>query len=73
MLLMNLVVSSSLAKRISNPLNSNELLYTIAFTYVNFAAIWIGRHYVIAVDYPRYVIIKHCPIDSNKRKSVSCE
>jgi len=31
--------------------NPNEILYTIAFTYVTFADIWIGRHYVIATDY----------------------
>jgi hypothetical protein len=30
---------------------------------------WSGRFYVIAVDYDRYVIFKHCTTESNKRKS----
>jgi len=32
-------------------LKSNEILYKIAFTYVTFADIWIGQHYVIATNY----------------------
>ena len=54
-------------------LNSKEFLYKIAFTYVTFADIWIGRHYVIAIDYDRYIIFKLCLLDSNKRKSVPCK
>jgi hypothetical protein len=49
-------------------LNSNFSSIKITSIYVNFAAPWTGRYYVKAVDYDRYVILKHCPFDSNKRK-----
>jgi len=40
-------------------------MYTIA---LNFAVMWSGRYYVLAIDYDRYLIAKHCPIKSNKCK-----
>jgi len=45
----------------------------MAFTYFTFADVWIGRHYVIAIDYDRYIISKLCLPQSNERKSVPCE
>jgi len=48
-------------------------LYTITFTYVTFAAMWIGRHYAQAIDYDCYVIFKLCFFDFNQLKSVNFE
>ena len=43
------------------------------FTYATFAAIWIGRYYVIATDYDRYVILKMYSFETSQRKYVHCE
>jgi len=34
---------------------------------------WSGRFYVLAIDYDRYAILKHCPFESDQRKSVPCK
>ena len=82
MLLPNLIncrsfISKSILPSKSNfillVLNSTLFLYKITFTYVTFAVLWNGRFYVIAVDYDRYVIFKHCPFNSTQRKYVPCE
>jgi hypothetical protein len=52
-------------------LNYKELLYTITFTYVTFAAQYSGRAYVIAVSYRRFVILEYCFLQDSLRKSVS--
>ena len=52
---------------------SNKLLYKITFTYVTFAAMWSGRSYVIAIDYDRYFICKHCHFDTSNRTYVPFE
>ena len=52
----------------SQNVNSNELPYQISLTYLTFTAQWNGLSCVLAVDYDRYVIIKHCNYKSNKRK-----
>jgi len=52
-------------------LNSNELLYTIAFSYVTFADMASMSGHAIAVDYDRYAILKYCFFGSSKRKFVT--
>ena len=80
MVLLNGIKCRSIICNLSMPhtkyfqyLNSNELLYTIKFNYVTFADIWIGRHYVIATDYERYIISKLCLPQYNRRKSRPCK
>jgi len=34
---------------------------------------WNGRSYVIAIDYDRYFIYKHCHFDTSNRKYVKFE
>jgi hypothetical protein len=53
--------------------NWNELFNAILFTYVIFAAMWLGPYYVIAVEYDSYAILQHCVIPSNERKYVPRE
>jgi len=38
--------------------------------YVTFAASWTGPYRVVAIDYDRYLITKHCPFNSDEGKYV---
>ena len=67
----NNVESLPASRKVITFLNINELLYAITFTYIIFAVIWSGRYYVIAVDYYRYAILKHCCFGSDTSKSVA--
>jgi len=69
----NNVESLPASRKVITFLNINELLYAITFTYIVFAVIWSGRYYVMAVDYYRYAILKHCCFDSAESKSVACK
>ena len=61
----NLQFLTASHKKFQN-LNSIVHRYTITFLYVTFAAFWTGTYLVLAVDYDRYFIAKHCPLNSNE-------
>jgi len=61
------------SQKVTQKFYFNEIRYKITFNYVTFAAIWNGQAYVVAVDYDRYVIIKHCPVKLSKHKHVPCD
>jgi hypothetical protein len=75
MVLLKFVNSREITCNFSQPhikyfqtLNSNKILFVITFLYITFAAIWTGPYYVLAVEYNSYVILKHCPFDSDECK-----
>jgi hypothetical protein len=50
-----------------------RIVIDISKTYVTFASVWGSSYYVIAVNYDRYFIAKHCSVMSNKRRYLPCE
>jgi len=64
----DIIQSLAASHRIIPNFNFNELLYKISLTYVTFTASWNGYATVLAIDYDRYVILKYCAFESNKRK-----
>jgi hypothetical protein len=52
---------------------SKELLHTITFTYVTFAAFASGRAFPIAVDYDRYIIYQYCFFQHTVFPSKQCK
>jgi len=52
---------------------SNKVIYKIALTYITFAGHMNGRSHVIAIDYDRYFIGKHCADEAHEGKYVPLE
>jgi hypothetical protein len=47
-------------------------LLKIISTYVTFAAMWVGRYCLIAIDDDCCFITEFCSLESNKRKYIYC-